>query len=43
MSRRAGIGFLARPEQGFNPNLIVFLPEWYNAAGHCNNGPASCF
>jgi hypothetical protein len=30
-------------EQGFNPNLIVFLPEWYNAAGHCNNGPASCF
>jgi DNA-binding beta-propeller fold protein YncE len=30
-------------EQGFNPNLIVFLPEWYNAMGHCNNGPKSCF
>ncbi len=30
-------------EQGFNPNLIILLPEWYNAAGHCNNGPASCF
>ena len=30
-------------EQGFNPNLIVFLPEWYNAMGHCNIGPASCF
>ena len=29
--------------QGFNPNLIVLLPEWYNAAGHCNNGPKSCF
>lgn len=30
-------------EQGFNPNLIVLLPEWYNAMGHCNNGPRSCF
>lgn len=30
-------------EQGFNPNLIVLLPEWYNAMGHCNIGPASCF
>ena len=30
-------------DQGFNPNLIVLLPEWYNAAGHCNNGPPSCF
>lgn len=30
-------------EQGFNANLIVLLPEWYNAMGHCNNGPASCF
>jgi DNA-binding beta-propeller fold protein YncE len=30
-------------EQGFNPNLIVFLPEHYNAMGHCNNGPKSCF
>ncbi len=29
--------------QGFNPNLIVLLPEWYNAAGHCNNGPQSRF
>ncbi len=28
--------------QGFNPNLVVLLPEWYNAAGHCNNGPQSC-
>lgn len=28
---------------GLNPNLIVLLPEWYNAMGHCNNGPASCF
>ncbi len=30
-------------EQGFNPNLIVLLPDWYNAMGHCNNGPTSCF
>jgi DNA-binding beta-propeller fold protein YncE len=30
-------------EQGFNPNLIVLLPEYYNAMGHCNNGPKSCF
>lgn len=29
--------------QGFNPNMIVLLPEWYNAMGHCNNGPVSCF
>lgn len=30
-------------EQGFNPNLIVFLPEWYNAMGRCNIDPTTCF